>query len=89
MKKIFISALITIFFLGKTSKEVDDKTKRASWFRTFVYFALTVLFGIFFYRSFQVATITNSIEISTLRCAVDSLNHPKDTIEKLIAIRFI
>lgn len=84
MKKIFISALITIFFLGKTSKEVDDKTKRASWFRTFVYFALTVLFGIFFYRSFQVATITNSIEISTLRCAVDSLNHPKDTIKELI-----
>ena len=84
MKKVFISALITFFFLGKTSKEVEEKTNRASWFRTFIYFTLTVIFGIFYYRSFQVATISNSIEISALRCCVDSLNNPKDTIQGLI-----
>ncbi len=84
MKKLFISALITFFFLGKTSKEVEEKTNRASWFRTFIYFTLTVIFGIFFYRSFQVATISNSIEISALRCCVDSLDNPKDTIQEIM-----
>ena len=81
MKNKFISALITIFFLEKSSKGLEEKTKCSSWFRTFVYLFLTVIFGVFFYRSFQVATIINDVEIITLRGVEDSLHHSVDTIE--------
>ena len=83
MGNYFISILITIFFLGKSSKEVDDKTKNASWARTCIYLILTIIFVIFFYKTFQVATIVNKVEITTLRGFVDSLHHTADTIEYL------
>ena len=83
MGNYFISILITIFFLRKSSKEVDDKTKNASWARTLIYFILTIIFGFFYYKTFQVATIVNNVEITTLRGFVDSLYHTADSIEYL------
>ena len=83
MGNFFISILITIFFLRKSSKEVDDKTKNASWARTCIYLILTIIFGVFYYQTFQVATIVNKVEISTLRGFVDSLKQSTDTIEYL------
>ena len=80
---IFISALIALFFLNKSSKDVQEKTKRASKFRTFVYFVLAFITGVMFYKSYQVATVNNSVDFRVLRGAVDSLGHPKDTIECL------
>ena len=83
MGNFFISILITIFFLRKSSKEVDDKTKNASWARTCIYLILTIIFGVFYYQTFQVATIVNKVEINTLRGFVDSLKQSTDTIEYL------
>lgn len=83
MGNYFVSILITVFFLRKSSKEVDDKTKNASWVRTLIYLFLTIIFGIFFYKTFQVSTIVNKVEITTLRGFVDSLHHTADTIEYL------
>ena len=83
MGNYFISILITIFFLRKSSKEVDDKTKNASWARTLIYFILTIIFGFFYYKTFQVATIVNNVEITTLRGFVDSLYQTADSIEYL------
>jgi hypothetical protein len=83
MINIFISAMIAIFFLGKFSKEVNEKTNQASWFRTLVYLFLTIIFSILYYRTFQVATIINTVEISSLRGVEDSLLHSKDTIESI------
>ncbi len=83
MGNLFISILITIFFLRKSSKEVDDKTKNASWARTCIYLILTIIFGIFYYKTFQVATIVNKVEITSLRGHEDSLLHSTDTIECL------
>lgn len=83
MINYFISALITIFYLEKSSKEVEEKTNRASWPRTIIYLFLTIVFAVFYYKSFQVATIINKVEICSLRGAEDSLHHSKDTIETL------
>ena len=83
MGNYIITILITLFFLKKSSKEVDEKTNNSSWARTFLYLILTVIFGIFYYRTFQVATIVNQVEITSLRSFVDSLNNPADTIEYL------
>lgn len=81
MVNLFFSALIAIFFLGKSTKEVQEKTRNSSWFRTFVFLLLTAIFCVFFYKSYQVRTIVNTIDISTLRGAKDSLNQSADTIE--------
>lgn len=84
MKNKIISALITIFFLDKSSEERDEKTERSSWFRTLVYLFLTIIFAVFFYRSFQVATIINGVEISSLRGIEDSIHNSVDTIENIL-----
>lgn len=83
MGNFFISILITIFFLRKSSKDVEDKTLNACWARTLIYLILTIIFGVFYYKTFQVATIVNKVEINTLRGFVDSLKHSTDTIEYL------
>lgn len=79
----FFSALIAIFFLGKSTKEVEEKTSNSSWFRTSVYFLLTIIFGIVFYKSYQVRTVVNKIDIKTLYGIEDSLHHPLDTIKNV------
>lgn len=81
MKNRIISFLIIIFLLEKSSKGMEKKTKRSSWFRTLVYLFLTLIIGFFFYRSSQVATIINDVEIRCLRGVEDSLHHSLDTIE--------
>ena len=81
MLNLFITVLITVFFLGKSSREIDEKTQKASWFRTFIYFFLTIIFAIFYYRSFQVETIINKIEINSLRGVEDFLQNSTDTVE--------
>ena len=79
----FFSALIAIFFLGKSTKEVEEKTSNSSWFRTSVYFLLTIIFGIVFYKSYQVRTVVNKIDIKTLCGIEDSLHHSLDTIKNV------
>jgi len=83
MINTFFSALIAIFFLGKSTKDVNEKTRNSSWFRTSVYFILTIIFGIVFYKSYQVKTIVNTIDIKTLRGFEDSLHHSKDTVKNI------
>ena len=83
MKNIIISALIAAFFGSKSTKDIQEKTKNASWFRTFLYLFLSVIFGVFFYKSYQVRTIINQIDINSLRAFEDSLHHPIDTIKQI------
>ena len=80
---IFISALIAIFFLGRTTKDKQEKTRNASWFRTIVYGILTIIAGFLFYKSYQVATIVNIVDLEALRGARYDSQHSKDTVECL------
>ena len=77
----FISALITIFFSGVASKETEEKTKRASWMRVFIYGVLATIVGVFFYKTYQVATILNTIDVQPLRTVYHEDGTSKDTIE--------
>lgn len=83
MPNLILVVLIAVFFLRKSSKEIDEKTQNSSFGRTFFYFLLTVIFAIFYYRSFQVGTIVNHVTISSLRGFEDSLHNSRDTIERL------
>ena len=80
----FISALITIFFSGVASKETEEKTKRASWMRVFIYGVLATIVGAFFYKTYQVATIVNMVEVLNLRTKFDGNGLSNDTIEQVV-----
>lgn len=80
---IFISAIIAIFFLRFVSKEEVNKARNASLFRTFVYLCLTIVAFVLFYKSYQVSSITNVIDIKALRGAEDSLYQSRDTVKEV------
>ncbi len=88
MGNIFISALIAIFFLGKSSKEKQEKTRNASGFRTIIYLFLSIITGVLFYKSYQVSTIRNTIELKALRGVEDSLKQSKDIAKIHIVNKF-
>lgn len=79
----FISAIIALFFLGRSSKDDHKKTRKASIFKVIAYAILTVIAVIIFYKSYQVSTIVNIIDVKPLRGIEDSLHHTKDTIRSI------
>ena len=79
----FISAIIALFFLGRSSKDDYEKTRKASLFKVIVYCILTIITFFLFYKSYQVASIINIIDVKALRGAEDSLHHTKDSISSI------
>lgn len=77
------SAFLSLFFLGKSTASIREKVRRASGIRTFAYFVLAFIVGVFFYKTYQVKTISNGIDINPLVGAYDSLGVCGDTIHKL------
>lgn len=79
----FVSALIAIFFFGKATKETEEKTKCTSWWSVAIYGVLSVLVGVFFYKTYQVATIYNFVQIDPMRTYYDEKGKTKDYIEEI------
>lgn len=69
MINIFVFALVSFLFWGKMTKEEEERTENASWVRTMVYLTLTLLFGVFYMKTYQVATIKNVIQVDGHRCS--------------------
>jgi len=82
----FISGLVAIFFWGKTSSKTLDKILNASWIRTFIYGFLTIVISVFFYKTYQVATIYNMVQVSGISQARDSAGHVVDTVKNLCIV---
>ena len=80
MINTFIAALVALFFWGKSSKDVEEKTQFASWTRTIVYGVLMCVILVFYIKTYQVATVIHSIEMKGIRSSVDSTGHIVDTI---------
>lgn len=78
-----ISAIIAIFFLGNWSKENKKRARKASIFRTFIYFCLTIIAFFIFYKSYQVSTIINMVDLKALRGSSDSLDRSRDTVKSI------
>ena len=71
MINTFIAALVAIFFWGKSSNEVEEKTEHASGLRTLVYLVLSIVVGVFFYKTYQVAVVYNIVDVDGIRQGYD------------------
>lgn len=81
--EIFIAAIIALFFWGKTTKDVEEKTELSSPGRTFIYFFFSLIVGVFFYKTYQVATLFNYVSIQGVRLSHDSLGNVVDTVSEI------
>ena len=82
----FISGLAALFFWGKTSTKTLEKILNASKLRTFIYGFLTFVVAVFVYKTYQVATIYNIVQVSGVRQAYDPSGHVVDTVKNLYII---
>lgn len=82
------AAFTALFFFGKSTADVEEKTQHASWIRTIVYLALSFFVGVFFYKTYQVATIKTIINIEGINVSRDSLGNVADTVKDIHMINY-
>ena len=83
MLNSFISALIALFFFGKATTETEEKTKCTSWWSVLIYGILSALVGVFFYKTYQVTTLYNILQVMPIRTCYDEKGRVPDYIEKV------
>ena len=79
----FISGIVAVFIWGKTSIKKIEKILKASWIRTSIYGFFTIVVCVFFYKTYQVATVYNMIQITGFKQACDSSNQVLDTVRNM------
>jgi hypothetical protein len=73
---IFIALIVALGFWKRASKERDLKTAKASFTKTFILVLLTIAFTVFYYKTYQVATFKNFIEIFPYKGSFGSIKKP-------------
>lgn len=76
----FLGSIIAILFLGKASKDIEDKTENASWIRTIIYAVLAFVVCVFYVKTNQVATIYTMVNVTGFRESRDTLGNIADTL---------
>lgn len=80
MINTFIAAIVALFFWGKSSKDLEEKTQLASWLRTSVYGVLAFMVLIFYVKTYQVATVFHTIQVEGFKETVNANGEIADTI---------
>jgi len=80
MLNTFISALVAMFFWGKSTKDIEEKTQLASKMRTFVYGVLALFVLVFYIKTYQVATVFHTIQVKGIKESVNANGELADTI---------
>lgn len=80
MINAFIVGILSLFIWNKATKDIEEKTQLASWTKTLVYLALSIIVGIFYYKTYQVATVLNVVKIDGVRECRDSSGVLADTV---------
>jgi hypothetical protein len=80
MINILVGSVIAIFFWHKTTKDIEEKTELSSWIVTGIYAFLSIVVGVFFIKTYQVATILTTVVVDGVRESRDSLGNVADTV---------
>lgn len=84
MINTFFAAIVAILVWGKISKKKLEHITNASWFLTAVYGFLTVIVIFFFYKTYQVASVYNMVQVAGLQQACDSNGNVVDTVREIV-----
>lgn len=87
MINYFIAIIVALFFWGNSTKDKEEKTKYASITKTLIFLVFSIAIGVFYYKTCQVATIYNAIEVKGVRVSKmsnDSVNHVSDTVSIIV-----
>lgn len=87
LKKLYhaiMAPFAAIFFWGKFTHDTEEKTRCASWFRVGIYAILTALVGIFYYKTYQVVTIHNMVQVEPVRTIFDDQGKCPDYIDNIV-----
>ena len=82
MINTFVAAIVALFFWGKSTKDVEEKTQLASWVRTIVYGVLAFAVTVFYIKTYQVATLTHTINAYIYKGNYDKSGIVRDTIHE-------
>ena len=81
MIDILWASVVAVFFFGRSTKEIEEKTQLASKTKTIILFFLAIVVAVFYYKTYQVATIYNYVYVEGLReTRNDSTGQLADTI---------
>lgn len=80
MINTFIAAIVALFFWGKSSKDLEEKTQLSSWLRTCVYGVLAFMVLVFYVKTYQVATVFHTIQVKGFKETVNANGEIADTI---------
>ena len=83
MINTFIAAIVALFFWGKSTKDIEEKTQLASKMRTCVYGVLAFLVLVFYIKTYQVATVFHTIQVIGLKESVNANGELADSIETI------
>lgn len=85
---IFIASIVALGFWKRTSKEVDLKTAKATFSKTFIFFLLAMALTYFYYKTYQVATFKYLICVDPYKGSFDKKRvyneWSKDTLDEII-----
>ena len=83
MINTFIAAIVALFFWGKSTKDIEEKTQLASKMRTCVYGVLTFLVLVFYIKTYQVATVFHTIQTLGVKESVNANGELADSIPSI------
>lgn len=81
MINAIIASILSLFFWGKATKEIEEKTQLASLTKTFIFFVLSLAVALFYYKTYQVATIYSYIDVQGIQESKDANGNIADTVD--------
>lgn len=89
MINAFIAIIISFFVWRKSSQEVKTKIRNANGYITTIFAIISFVLVVFYLKTYQVATISNSVDIKSWQYGVNEDGTNCDTINELtIMTRF-
>ncbi len=82
----FISAIFAMFYWKRIDSKSFKSVLHASWIRTFIYGFLAFIFSAYLYKTYQITTIYNTIQIDGIRQSYDSIGNVIDTVKSITIV---
>lgn len=84
MTQLIVALIISLIFWGKVSKDALDNNPKLDVIKTIVYFTLSVIVAIIYYKSSQVDYSTNYVEVNKLLSTTNDKGKCSDSVSIVV-----